>query len=138
MDATEQLQSLARRAQAAREYTVLAKAAKDGAPSGPIFQMRLPTQHESDVIGLRAGMGQRLPEADAQFRRGMLEHACIGWDTVTYGDIVPDAGDDPLPWSPRAVILVLDAQPDWESHLWRDMVERLAARQAQRESATKN
>lgn len=139
MDANEQIYSLQRRAQAAREYTatVTDKPEPTGAPA-PVFEMRLPTQHESDVIGLRAGMGQRLPEADALFRRLMLEQACIGWSNINCTHVLPDAGAEPLPWSPRAVTLVLDAQSEWETSLWRDMVERLAARVAQRETAEKN
>lgn len=139
MDANEQIYSLQRRAQAAREYTVPVtdKPEPNGGPA-PVLEMRLPTQHESDVIGLRAGMGQRLPEADAQFRRLMLEHACIGWSGITSAHVLADAGAEPLPWSPRAVTLVLDAQSEWENRLWRDLVERLAERVAQRESAEKN
>lgn len=137
-DHLDQLDRLQRRTLAAREYQYHPASADQNAPSGPVLRMRLPTDHETDLIGLRAGMAQKAPDVDARFARLMVEHACIGWQGVTCAHVLPTEPAEPLHWSPHAVALVLDANPEWQNRLWLDMVGRLAQRMAARESAEKN
>lgn len=116
------LQELARRALRDREIDVEIE--------GRHFTLRLPTEHERKCALLRlvpevrsSGEAENAELSAAQlleFTRGLLLKALVGWDEkVTLRDVLrgEDVPPEPLPWSPPAVELLLDARPRWEKDL---------------------
>lgn len=76
------------------------------------YTLRIPTRHEVRECVHANGLARG---ADAMFvpllRHYLLLQCIVGWQGVRERDII-GAGDAPLPWSPRAVALLLDNLPD--------------------------
>lgn len=68
----------------------------------------------------------------------MLLQGLVGWTGVRESDIVPAAGSAPLPWSPRAVKLLLDSRPDDADALGVVLLEHADQRDEAIEDAAKN
>ena len=126
-DLARTIDALAARAAAARTITVELAPAR--------YQLMVPSRHAAHVAWLRAGSDRA---AALVAERALLEQALIGWDGVTAGMLVGDADAAPVPWHPRAVALLLDAQPELE----RELSARLDAAYTERlrrvEAAEKN
>jgi len=127
MDAAE----IARRAQAAREFT-----AEVG---GRNFTLRLPTAHESAVAYVRNVPGGTADGAAwVLVQRYTLERAIVGWSGVKLADLLPNADEEDQPWAAALVPVLLDAHPQWERELSDGLLERMADRAKAMESDRKN
>lgn len=71
-------------------------------------------------------------------RRYLLEDALVGWTGVRARDVLPTAGSDPLPWSQRAVVLLIDGRPDEADDLGRVLMAEADKRHAAAEADAKN
>lgn len=132
------LSDLKRHAIAAREFSVPV-----GAPDAPRhITLRMPTQHEVVLAARRSGLHGVDEDAAAHIvlQRTLLQLAMAGWSGVVVGDVLPDHPEaaQPLEWSAGAAELLLDAQPDWGQTLGGALMERMAARKAQKDTAAKN
>jgi hypothetical protein len=125
------LNDLRRKANAAREFTVVA--------GGASFTLRLPTAHESDMQALRARSEEQSAGAQGVLLvRRLLERAVVAWDGVVGDMLAPQGGADPVDLSVDAVGMLLDHRPDIASQLYSAFIEKSAARNAAQGEAAKN
>jgi hypothetical protein len=126
------LDNLRRRAVAARRFDVPI--------DGVVVTLEIPTRHASKLAYSRAGMVEGDNSATTMIRwtRAVLVMAVAGWSGVTERHVLPDGGDEPVPFSADAVDLVLDARPEWEEALAAAVLDRLAQRRAIEDTAAKN
>ena len=126
------LAELKARAQAARQFTV---------PIGEcVFSLRTPTRLELREALLRHSIDPRDQSAlqMAVLQSYLLHGFLVGWTGVRDADVVPDAGTAPLPWSPDAVPLLLDARPDWGDTLGAALMDAVHQRATRIEADAKN
>lgn len=122
------MKQLKEKSEAARTFTVSYKENS--------YTMRLPTRHETRATVAQAT--EQYGGANFVWARMLLEKALIGWTGITAGDVVPDAGGEPLLWDVDAVVLLLDERPDIEDHLSNALMDRVKERNAKLEALTKN
>jgi hypothetical protein len=132
------LADLKRLATAAREFSV-----QVGAADAPRhITLRVPTQHELVVSARRSGIESIESDRAAMLvmTRALVLQAMVGFSGVVVGDVLPDhpQAADALPCEPGAAELVLDAQPEWAKTLSDALMERLALRREQKDTAQKN
>lgn len=101
------------------------------------FTLKLPTSH-----ALRLAM-ERHRGADGLIlfgaaSRAVLEQALTGWEGVSASAIGPELPDEPLAFSAEARALLLDHRQDVADALFREISERISAREQAREAARKN
>lgn len=134
MDALADLQA---RALKAREFTHVI-----GERS---LTLRTPTRHDVrqtlHTQRLLDGGGSLM--ALQLLQHALLLRAVVGWTGLRVRDVLPGAeanADDaaPLPWSPEAVALYLDAQPDDADALGAELFARANVRNAAIEEDAKN
>lgn len=103
MDALQRLEEAARKA---REFTYLR--------GEHAYTVRRPTRAEAMEIAHRRKLGGTLLQGPTAWLwlRYQLEELIVGWVGVRERDVSPAGTEAPLPWSPRAVALLLDAMPD--------------------------
>lgn len=103
MDALQRLEEAARKA---REFTYTR--------GEHVYTLRRPTRTEAIEIAHRRELGATLLQGATAWLwlRYQLEETIVGWLGVRERDISPAGTDAPLPWSRRAVVLLLDAMPD--------------------------
>jgi hypothetical protein len=132
------LSDLQRYATAAREFSV----AVGPADAARHITLRLPTQHEISLAGLRSGLMGVQDDAAAHLilQRSLLLQAMVAWSGVLVGDVLADSdhAQDIFSLEPGAAQLLLDAQPDWEATLGKALMQRLAERKTKKDTATKN
>jgi hypothetical protein len=125
MDLSEFKDKLAK----AREFEV-----KSG---GATFRMRLPSEH-----AWRVAVEEHRRETgrvkNEQASRALLQGAMLGWDGVTEKHLLLEGGDEPLPFSAEALLMVLDERQDIADELSVALMNRLKERSAQVEAARKN
>lgn len=125
-----ELEDIRRQAMAAREFE---KVVDHGS-----FWLRLPTRYEVTLAARRAG-GNEDPASLLILERALVELAIVRWSGVNIKDVLPDeAQDEPLPHSPDAVRILLDAKPDWATELGVALFDRMAQRKEERDTAAKN
>ena len=99
-----------------------------------LFQLRFPNRFEAERLWSRhrddmvAGM------------RELVAVSLIGWEGVLVRDALPESkqGDEPLPFSPEAVELLLDERTDWIQILSEKIAIRMSARRESVEADRKN
>ncbi len=132
------LADLKRYATAAREFSVAV---------GPQDQprnitLRMPTAHELMLVALRSRVKDVHDPSTANhvLQRNLLHSGVVAWSGVCVGDVLPDhaQASDVLPCEPDAVLLWLDANPEWENELGTALMKRLSDRVVQRDTAAKN
>lgn len=96
------------------------------------YTVRMPTRTEVREClhehGLLKGGGS--PTAPLLFDTYLLRRAVVGWMGVRESDAVPGGDRAPLPWSERAVALVLEARTADADALSAALNARIAARDA--------
>lgn len=132
------LADLKRYAIAAREFSV-----QVGPQDQPRhITLRLPTQHEVNLTASRSGLygAQDHVAANVILQRNLLLLAMVAWSGVLVADVLPDHAQatDVLAHEPGAAELLLDANPDWEKALANALMQRLAQRNAVKDTAAKN
>lgn len=120
------MQDLRRRAQSEREFTHMVDQVE--------FQLRHPSKLDAERIW--ATHRTNMVSAMALLVRDSL----IGWRGVRVRDAVPESkqGDEPLPFEPEAVDLVLNERTDWVKDIGDAIVSRMSARQKRIEADRKN
>lgn len=126
------LDNLRKRAAEARRFDVPI--------DGVVVTLEIPTRHASKLAYSRAGMVEGDNSATTMIRwtRSVLLLSVVGWVGVAERHVLPDGGDEPVPFSADAVDLVLDARPEWEEELASAVLDRLAQRRAIEDTAAKN
>lgn len=120
---------LAERLRASRRGTVQA--------AGATFEVTLPTDHAYRVlIESHRSPDRQLQEAKAY--RAVLEEAITGWQGVTVGHVLPEGGDEPLPFTPENRALLLDHDQELIDLLTLEIWRLMKTRREARESARKN
>jgi hypothetical protein len=73
-------------------------------------------------------------------QRALLVAAVVGWVGVCVGDVLQGHANatDALDWDATAVELLLDAQPEWAEALGNALLDRMAQRREDRDTAKKN
>lgn len=104
------------------------------------YTLRVPTRREvRECVHAR---GLMRGGSDAMMlpllRHYLLLQAIVGWTGVRENDVVPGADPAPLPCTPRAVALLLDAQPDEAEALGAVLMDRADQREAAAEVDAKN
>lgn len=103
------------------------------------YTLRLPTQREMQECMLTRGLDRRVSAMTLPLlRRYLLQEAIVGWTGVRERDAVPGGDSAPLPWSPRAVALVLDHLSAEAEALGRELLARADQRVAEIEADAKN
>jgi hypothetical protein len=132
-----ELDDIARNALAAREFQI--------ATGHAHYTLRLPTRYEITLAASRAQASADEPGAKDPahlliLERLLLERAVVRWTGVHVRDVLPEheAADEPLPFEPRAVPLLLDAQPDLARDLSLALFDRMAQRREAGDTAAKN
>lgn len=119
---------LKRKLDAARDFTV--------SHGGIELKVRLPTE-----TAMRAAVA-RLPESGherlAELQRSLMMQCVVGWSGLTPGSLLPDAGDDPLPFSPDLLDDVFDRWPKLYDDAYLALMERYNARIERLEAERKN
>ena len=129
------ISDLKRQAQSQREFAVAL---------GPrSITLRAPTHYESLLAASRAGayVGDAKQDrlvSQIKLQRELLQLAIVGWSGVLVSDVLATDLNDPLDHSPDAVVLLLDAQPEWEAELGAELLAKLAARRLMKDTAEKN
>jgi hypothetical protein len=129
-----ELAQIKRKALAARRFEVPMAGRADA-----IITLQVPTKHETMVSYLDCGTGA--PAANsARWQRVMLERAIVAWRGLRVGDLLAthEAAAEDLPFDPEAIALLLDAQDEWATQLFGELMPRLEARQAVQDTAEKN
>lgn len=133
-----ELADLKRLATAAREFSVSVGAA----PAVRHITLRVPTDYELTLAVRRAGLHNVQDDSAAHLvlERALLGACVVAWSGVVVGDVLPasDQAAQPLAHEEGVVPLVLDAQPEWAQALWAALVERLAQRRVDKDTAAKN
>lgn len=132
------LADIKRQANAAREFVV-----EVGAANAPRhLTLRAPTAFEVKVAALRSGVAgiQNDQAAIVVLQRALLVAAVVGWVGVCVGDVLKGHANatDALDWDASAVELLLDAQPEWAEALGSALLDRMAQRREDRDTAEKN
>lgn len=101
------------------------------------YVLRVPVPLDLFEVAHRRGVAQRASLLmTALTRRYVLEAAVIGWTGVRERDLIDGGASDPVPWSPRAVVLLLNQRAqdasELEAELFRRHDERAAAIEADR------
>ena len=124
---------------AARQIDV-ALPSTDGKARG--MTVRLPTQHELTLATCRSGMRTMSDDGAAlALLERILSTSCVAaWHGITVGDVLPDhpQAGDALEWHADAVGTVFDAQPAWGKAVWDAILEGMAKRRAEQDTAAKN
>jgi hypothetical protein len=126
-DLTRMVETLAARAASSRTITVEIEPAR--------YQIMVPSRYAAHVAWLRAGTDRAAPVVA---ERALLEQALIGWDGVTSGMIAEDDSAELVPWHPKAVPLLLDANPDVERELSAKLDVAYTERMRRIQAAEKN
>lgn len=109
---------------------------------GVVVECTLPTPHDIDLASLVEFDAHRHAPTAAQFAtaRRLLLQSITGWDGVRTGHLpgLDKLGDQPLPFDPDLVPVLLDAQPAWATHLRDALVQALEERRQQQDAAAKN
>lgn len=101
------------------------------------YRLQLPVEHAWRVaIEANRDAGGRLLQAKA-FRE-VLSVAIVGWQGVTTRDLLPDAVEEPLPFSPAARESLLDIRQDIADDLTVAIGLEMKARREKLEAARKN
>jgi hypothetical protein len=120
----------------------LAKAARQiGVKAGPgAFTLQVPTKLQISIAYMEAGGGGTLRGATLlRYWRALLLLAVVGWSGVPLSAVLEGQPDtDDLPYSPDAVELLLDAQPEWEQLLTDTLIDALNKRRGVEDTAAKN
>lgn len=123
------LNDLKRKVQAARRFQVEVE--------GRTFTLQRPSRFELQMAGARAGMSAGEPGSRVHWERLVLLGAIVGWDGVLACDL--GAGDfEPVPHSPEAVPMLVDAQPDWADTLATALWVNMAKAEDAEGTASKN
>lgn len=127
-----ELADIQRQALAARQFSA------QQAQGRVSVTLQLPTRHETQLGLARAGGSDdtaRLLALD----RLLLVAGVVAWSGVLIRDVLPEhPNDDPLPFEPAAVPLLLDAQPDWAAAWSAELFARLRTAREKQEAAEKN
>lgn len=124
-----ELTDLKRKVQAARRFAVEI--------DGRSFTLQRPSRFDMQMAAAQAGMAHGDPGARLHWERLVLLGAIVGWQGVTVADLgLPEAG--PLDHDDGAVLLLLDAQPEWGDQLAQALWERLAQASEVEGTAAKN
>lgn len=101
------------------------------------FRLRIPSEH-AWRLALEANRDQdgRLLEAKA-YRR-LLDLAVVGWDGVKTTDILAEASEETLAFSPAARDALLDVRQDIADRLMIEMAQKRRDRLDRAEAARKN
>ena len=104
------------------------------------YTLRIPTRTEVRETVHDCGLGRSSLDAMTLplLRHYLLLQGVVGWTGVRESDVVPDAGSAPLPWSPRAVALLLDAQPNDAEALGKALLDAADRRDQGIAAAAKN
>ena len=99
------------------------------------YTLRVPVPRELFEVAHRRGAATRASLlTSALTRRYALEEAIVAWTGVRERDLVDGGASDPVPWSARAVVLLLDRRTAdaaaLEAELFRRHDERVAAIEA--------
>lgn len=104
------------------------------------YTLRVPTRHEVRECVHARGLGSG--KVDAMMlpllRHYLLLQCIVGWTGVRERDAVQGGESAPLPWSPRAVALLLDELPDEADALGKLLLQRADERDAAVEGDAKN
>ena len=104
------------------------------------YTLRVPTRTEVQETAHRRGLLQDgyssvVPKLLNTY---LLRAAVVGWTGVRERDVLPGGEGAPLPWSPRAVALLLEARTVDADALGQALDERIAQRDAAIEADAKN
>lgn len=105
------------------------------------YTLRVPTRHEARQCVHRHGLGSGSGGAMLVplLKHYLLLQHLVGWTGVRERHLVPQQdGAAPVPWSPRAVALLLDALPDDADALGQALLERADQRDQGIEVDAKN
>ena len=106
------------------------------------FTLRTPTRTEVREVTRARGLMHFDTDALALplLRYYLLLGALVGWSGVRVLHVLREepAARDPLPWSPDAVPLLLDAQPNWADALGGVLLEQLHQRAGSVDEDAKN
>lgn len=104
------------------------------------YTLRMPTRTEQRECLHRHGLlkGGFGPTVPLLFDTYLLRRAIVGWMGVRESDAVPGGSSAPLPWSERAVALVLEARTADADALAQALDERIKARDSAIEEDAKN
>lgn len=119
----------------------LAKAARQiGVKAGPgAFTLQVPTKLQNSIAYMEAGGGGSLRgSALLKYWRALLVLGIVGWSGVPLSAVLADQSSDDFPYSPDAIELLLDAQPEWEQVLIDALVDAMNKRRAVEDTAAKN
>lgn len=125
-----ELADIRRNALAARQFSV------EVAPA--TFTLTIPTHMESSIAYSKATIGGKFDGgAQLRFQRALILTAVSGWTGVLLRHVLNE-GDEPIDFEPGAVDLLMDAQPEWESALVSELLDKMAERKAKEDTAAKN
>lgn len=104
------------------------------------YTLRVPTLREVRECVHARGLGRGAVDAMVLplLRHYLLLQCLVGWTGVRERDVLPGGESAPLPWSPRAVALLLDQLPDEADALGKLLMERADERAAATEADAKN
>jgi hypothetical protein len=102
------------------------------------YRLRVPTRTEVRQTAQKHGMASGSVVELLLIKTYLVQRFLVGWTGVRNSHIVPDAGKDPLPHSPEAVALWIDANPDLADQLGEELARRSETRAAEIEAAAGN
>lgn len=104
------------------------------------YTLRVPTRREVRECVHTRGLGGAQVSAMLLplLRHYLLQLQLVGWTGVRESDVLPGGSAAPLPWSPRAVALLLDALPDEAEALGQLLMDRADQRTGAVEAEEKN
>jgi hypothetical protein len=130
------LAQLKARAEAARRF--------DHAVGPASFSLVVPTRQELTVYAAQAraevpGLaGADVASLMALAAHPMLCKAVRGWSGLLERHLLADGSEEPVPFDPGVMPLVIDAQPEWAAELVQEIYRRIGERKARIEAAAKN
>ena len=124
------------------EIKRLAKAARQiGVKAGPgAFTLQVPTKLQNSIAYMEAGGGGTLRGSSLlKYWRALLLLGIVGWSGVPLSAVLKDQPSaEEFTYSPEAIELLLDAQPEWEQVLIDALIEAINKRRSVEDTAAKN
>jgi len=104
---------------------------------GATFSLELPSDH-AWTIAIEANRDAEGRLLHSQATHAVLLAAIVGWDGLTAQHLLPEAPNDPLPFSAAARRELLDARQDIANELMAEIGAKLIERHEKRDAARKN
>lgn len=107
-----------------------------------VFTLTAPTRQDGQLLYERAAAaegGDFNRAARLTFLRQLVLKSVTGWTGVRVRDVLPEhEGNEPLPFDPDCVEVLLDANEEWESKLASEALDTVAERKSAADTAAKN